>query len=225
MSLEVYFNQILSHYNSIWERYDSSSFSDILERGFVFQYDEDEKECELLFVGINPAYKLGDPKERIGISRLQTDFPYFKPFKDITKEVNSRYNKSLNWTHIDLLAFRETKQDFITKNLLKAENGPEFIMEQLRFALKRIKRINPKVIIVSNALARTFLGMDKVNLENGIVRNEWLGLEFSFDENLGTHRLANLSDTPVFFTSMLSGQRALDKGSRERLIWHINKVV
>jgi hypothetical protein len=30
-----------------------------------------------------------------------------------------------------------------------------------------------------------------------------------------------LENIPIFFTSMLTGQRALDKGSYARLIWHI----
>jgi hypothetical protein len=34
-----------------------------------------------------------------------------------------------------------------------------------------------------------------------------------------------MNQTSVFFTSMLSGQRALDIGSRERLIWHLAKVL
>jgi len=34
-----------------------------------------------------------------------------------------------------------------------------------------------------------------------------------------------LKNVPIFFTSMLTGQRALDNGSFERLIWHINFVL
>jgi hypothetical protein len=32
-------------------------------------------------------------------------------------------------------------------------------------------------------------------------------------------------EVPVFFTSMLSGQRALDRRSYERLVWHIKRAV
>lgn len=56
-------------------------------------------------------------------------------------------------------------------------------------------------------------------------------LRFLFDDKIGTHRITGnkefetvLKGTPVFFTSMLTGQRALDNGSFERLGWHINKV-
>jgi len=47
---------------------------------------------------------------------------------------------------------------------------------------------------------------------------------FEFDDEIGTYRIIKndkLKHTPVFFTSMLTGQRALDLGSYERLIWHI----
>ena len=30
---------------------------------------------------------------------------------------------------------------------------------------------------------------------------------------------------PIFFTGMLSGQRALDRGSKRRLIWQTNKAL
>jgi hypothetical protein len=38
----------------------------------------------------------------------------------------------------------------------------------------------------------------------------WLGYEFKFDNKLGTYRWKNI---PVFFSGILSGQRALEKGS------------
>lgn len=54
------------------------------------------------------------------------------------------------------------------------------------------------------------------------------GWNFEFCTELGTHKIIRhktLNGTPVFFTSMLSGQRALDNGSKERLIWHIGKIL
>ena len=74
-------------------------------------------------------------------------------------------------------------------------------------------------------MARHFTGFEK-NQEQ--TQGVWMGFDFVFDEKLGTHKIVNNSDldnTPVFFTSMLTGQRALDKGSFERLNWHINFVL
>ena len=51
--------------------------------------------------------------------------------------------------------------------------------------------------------------------------------DFCFDEEIGTYRIVNnssLEGTPVFFSSMLTRQRALDLGSLERLEWHIRFV-
>ena len=48
-----------------------------------------------------------------------------------------------------------------------------------------------------------------------------------FDDTIGTYRIINnpdFKDTIVFFSGMLTGQRALDNGSFERLKWHLNKV-
>lgn len=52
-------------------------------------------------------------------------------------------------------------------------------------------------------------------------------LKTVFDKSIGTHNIVNnvdLKGTPVFFT-MRTGQRALDNGSYDRLVWHINYVL
>ena len=54
-----------------------------------------------------------------------------------------------------------------------------------------------------------------------------MNFEFEFDDTIGTYRIINnpdFKDTIVFFSGMLTGQRALDNGSFERLKWHLNKV-
>jgi len=51
--------------------------------------------------------------------------------------------------------------------------------------------------------------------------SDFIGYDFIWDEELGTYTYKN---NPFFFTSMLTGQRALDNGSFKRLIWHINFV-
>ena len=55
-----------------------------------------------------------------------------------------------------------------------------------------------------------------------------MGLDFYFDEEFGSHRVTHvpeLKNTHFLFTSMLSGQRALDLGSRERLIWQVRRIL
>ncbi|MES1182139.1 MAG: hypothetical protein ABUL44_05020, partial [Flavobacterium sp.] len=79
-----------------------------------------------------------------------------------------------------------------------------------------IELARPKIIIVSNTKARGFFISEAM-------------FTIGFNEEIGTDVIINegsiLKNTPIFFTSMLSGQRALDKGSFRRLIWHINFVL
>ena len=48
------------------------------------------------------------------------------------------------------------------------------------------------------------------------------GYDFVFNDDIGTYLWNN---TPVFFSSMLSGQRALDIGSMERLKWQVKRAL
>jgi hypothetical protein len=55
-----------------------------------------------------------------------------------------------------------------------------------------------------------------------------MNFEFEFRDEFGTNVITNepiLKNVPIFFTSMLTGQRALDNGSYERLIWHMKFVL
>lgn len=165
----------------------------------------------ILFIGINPSTTV-DKKEGYSLDQRGNKFPYFKKMEEV-----SIYSKA-DWTHLDLLYFRETEQITIY-DILNKENGVAYIWEQLQLTDKLIKEASPKVIVVCNALAATFLGKEQDKQKN---TNVWLGYDFIFDNTLGTY---TWNDIPVFFSGMLSGQRALDKGSFERLKWHIKQVL
>jgi len=131
----------------------------------------------------------------------------------------------LRWSHIDLLFVRWTNQKEV-EQIMSEKNGVEFLWKQLLISKQIIEESNPKIIVVNNSFARKLLGFDK-SIKNGQVFDIWMGFDFKFDNKIGTYRITNneiLNGTPVFFTSMLTGQRALDNGSYERLIWHINYV-
>ena len=112
-----------------------------------------------------------------------------------------------------MLFYQETAQNSFHE-IEKANGGKEFIATQLQITKQILEKAKPKVIVVSNTLAR------KLFTEN-------LSLNCVFDNEIGTHRINEglLKGTPVFFTSMLTGQRALDNGSFERLQWHIDCVL
>ncbi|WP_440121164.1 hypothetical protein [Tenacibaculum sp. Ill] len=227
---------LVKKYQEVWNEYietsinnsTSTSEDNLLDRGFVFQFDENQKDIDILFVGINPSYG-GDKSEGLFYSKKDIgNLNYFKPFNNIIKELDDKRTgfRSLTWSHLDMLVFRETQQSFIKNQLLKTEEGNKFIDKQLTISKQILEYLNPKIMVVSNTAARHFLGRDKYEKkgENFAV---WMGYDFEFDYSLGTDKIINNSkiNSYVFFSSMLSGQRALDNGSKQRLIWHIDNVL
>ncbi len=204
-------------------KFGSLTFGDtdipILKRKYA--YIEQVEKNALLFIGLNPSRGENQQTEHFYYKLEQTGgngYPAFwKPFEEIGKAVN------LTWTHLDLLGVRETKQALV-KNMLCTQLGVDFVYQQLLIAKQIIEAANPKMIVVSNSLSRHFFGYEMTEDKR---HNVWMGFEFKFNEEYGTETIITegpLCGTPVFFTSMLSGQRALDNGSEKRLIWHIKRV-
>lgn len=203
--------------NKLWNNQKFKEIS-VIHRGYAIPKKIIEN--ALMFVGINPSYSDINNENECFFYELEQQgkgHKYFKKFKEISKEIN------MPWAHIDLLFLKERKQEKIEK-LYSEKNGTEFIFEQLKISKKILESAKPKIIVVNNTLSRKYLGFEK-DIEKS--KDIWIGLDFSFDDEIGTHRIRNnesLEDVPVFFTSMLTGQRALDKGSLERLIWHIKFI-
>ena len=226
-------SQLTSTYKTIFQSHQTNPvFGHILrERGFVFQYDKDEAESDLLFLGMNPSYTEKYEKAQYFEDSYtrNTDRIYFKVFSLIHQQLldSLGVEKLGNWTHIDLFVFRETNQKLIDK-IMKSREGAVFLLKQLEVAKNRLIHIAPKVVVVSNAKAAEFTGKNRFEDKNGKEHGVWMGLEFKFDEEFGSHRVTNipeLAHTHFFFSSMLSGQRALDLGSRERLVWQVKRVL
>lgn len=191
----------------------------ILKRKFT--YVEQIETNALLFIGLNPSRGENIQNEHLYYKLEQSggnEYPSFwRPFEEIGKATN------LTWTHLDLLGIRETKQELV-KKILSTQIGVDFVYQQLLIAKKIIEAATPKIIVVSNSLSRHFFGYEMTEDKQ---HNVWMGYEFEFEEQYGTEIIITegpLFGTPVFFTSMLSGQRALDNGSEKRLIWHIKRV-
>ena len=208
-STKVDFDRVIKN---IWE---DESFKDIelLKRGFAIQ-DIILKDA-LMFIGINPSYD-GNPGNTYYNHSHGQEHRYFKKFVNITKEVNSKKDLSkeakLDWTHLDLLFIRETSQSLV-RQLYEKEKL--FLDEQLKISKQILIEAQPKIIVVNNTFARDLLKSEKHSTPK-------------FDPELGTEKIISpvqLKDCPVFFTSMLTGQRALDLGSYARLVWHIEYVL
>jgi hypothetical protein len=150
---------------------------------------------------------------------------YFKIFEEISSKIEKRNGDYFSWTHFDTLPFREVNQKNITKLINKTKEPKiyKIVEKYIELSKQIIEESNPEIIVVSNAYVRNLFGYydneNKKELEN-------IPKMFStvFDPKFGTHKIDDngpLHGKLVFFTSMLSGQRALDIGSRDRLIWHI----
>lgn len=204
LNVDFFKNEI----DNIWqnEKYQNLPF---VNRGYAIQSIISFN--SILFIGINPSFDVKKNKhfESFFYDIHQNDsHRYFKKFKDIGEKTKTQ------WSHFDLLFLRETNQNNI-KHIYSDALGKEFFKKQLMISKDVIENSKPKMIIISNALARD-LFLDECKFET------------FFDHKIGTHRIINnskLDSTPVFLTSMLTGQRALDNGSYERLIWHIKFVL
>jgi len=217
--------------NKIWKKHEEFSNVPPLSVSEV-------PENAIIFVGINPSLGENDREVLSKEGNREIEFydnpanntgkphPYFKKFETISKEVG------LPWGHIDLLYIRETQQNKIN-DLIKDDKGRQFIFEQSQVTRNVIDAIieksNPKVFVVNNTLARGLLGRyktkqgvfpDDIPLENV----HWINYMFEWNEEYGTYFLEG-TKLPFFFSSMLTGQRALDNSSFERLIWHIKFVL
>jgi hypothetical protein len=181
------------------------------------------KSNSIMFLGINPSFKEEDEKCNVCFYPNEGIHNYFDKFKDIQEKINK--NIKINWTHLDLLFFRETNQKTVDKIIKEKTTGIQFIWEQLTLSKQLLDLSEPQIIVASNTKVRELLGFDQ-NPEK--TKGVWMGYEFKFDDEIGTHRIITngpLFSVPIFFTSMLTGQRALDKGSFKRLVWHIDFVL
>ena len=183
----------------------------------------------ILFIGLNPSFtknaEILPDNEKIEfypiIENDKKDITYFEKFKDI-----SVYCNNTDWTHLDLFFLRETNQKLIEE--LSYDNV-DFLQDQLDITFEIIDRATPRLIVVSNALASEFFGkLKQKHLPH--FSKIWMGysLDFNkdFDHEIGTYRIdIGGKKTPIIFSEMLSGQRALDIGSFERLKWQIKRIL
>ena len=198
------------------------------------------KPNSIVFVGMNPSFSLGGFKKILSHTK-QPDLDVQKFYKwPITKDFDinfaheietyslkhyaffeqcRRLAKDLNkdWEHLDLFAYRETDQN--KTKLLVIEKGSKFKLnefgsEQFLLFFKILTLSKPCAIVVANAFASN-------------IYMEQRKSELTFNDNLGYYQetLNGEKLIPIFFSGMLTGGRALDAFSRERLFWQIKKVI
>lgn len=216
------YNVEQNHKEQLKEIFDDSSFDFTPFFGRGFRCVKTIDEGSVLFVGINPSFKHSDTSSEPFYDVLGEDAIGQIQYFNQTYKLKTRVT-DISIAHLDLLFHRETSQN-ATKQLTESAKGVEFLWKQLQISKSILESCKPKMIVVCNSLARRFMGFDK---EDGKEKDVWMGYKFKFNDDWGTHEIINcdsLTGIPVFLSSMLSGQRALDKGSFERLQWHIELV-
>lgn len=201
-------------------------------------YDELHKD-RLVFVGMNPSFSARGFKTILKDTEYaDTDMVSFfkwqnissnpKLIDDCIKMENYAYQNysqyfgrpieiakkvGLEWQHIDLFLYKETSQsDFMNRVRSKGVLN-EFGMDQIKLFEEILVQIEPRCVVVTNATASEIL-------------REYIKNDLSWDAEHGFHWFTRGGKKiPMFFTSMLSGQRALDRWSYERLVWHIDQAV
>ena len=165
------------------------------------------------------------------------------------KIVSDTIGSSGKWTHLDLLPMRDTNQSNLIKNLkLNSENLFDlintkyrtFIIDNLSVFSKAVSLLEPKAIVIVNGYVSKSVivssgspyqrsipnfSNQNDNSDRGSVRKSFEIRTDKF-ESTGARTLSVKGrDYPLLVTSMLTGQRALDLGSRERLVWHLKFIL
>lgn len=184
-------------------------------RGYAIER-EVEKES-LLFIGMNPSFKYGAWNNGNQGGSIFYDIPslsekintnnFFIAINEFYKNIKCPNKPKL--AHHDLLFVRETKQ----KSVMDIQNtNNAFFKNQLDISKRIIEAADPVLIVVLNAGARELF-------------KEIFG-DGSFDDKLGAFIYCiNDKDTPVLFSGMLSGQHALDLGTKQSLKWHVEFIL
>lgn len=212
----------------------------------VYHEDMFSNGAKVLFLGLNPAWKAEDDIKgfrwpmatkidekftpdadvikvhREAVLKTKKGYPYFyykEFYKMFSEDESTLYDSKPYWNSIDLLQYRSTSQtelydffDWKGNNIssIKKEYN-EFIQGQIDISKELIDMLNPEIIVVCSAFARDIIFF-------------MLHLEYdsSFDPTLGCW---NIEWRKYIFTSMLSGQRALDNGSKKIIQWHIQNLL
>ena len=136
-------------------------------------------------------------------------YPYFNKIKEIANELG--YIDS--WLHLDLFFYRETNQNEFLNKVYSNNYLNNFGERQFNLIYHNIHKIDPKVIVVPNAMASKIL-KNRFSIDRNEVR----------EKGYNTVKINN-KDIPIFFSGMFSGQRAMDIDSFNRPIYLIKKSI
>jgi len=213
--------------DQIWNREDFKTdpiISKYIKRGYAFSHIE---KASAIFVGLNPSFS----------NNKEESFLYY--LNDAVKDQPNyygRYNQlaqkaGIDWIYLDLFYFKETDSR-IVDNLLKNPVAIQFLVEQLKVTQAIIEEISPKVMVVFNAKARKFLGLEQNREKNEGIWMGYLANDEKLYQKFGTHVISEVESgiinsikhkkqvpIPIFFDSFITYQPV---AAIDRLAWHIN---
>lgn len=134
-------------------------------------------------------------------------YPYFRPLDNMTMKCMSQIDKDIEWNHIDLFQMYNKNQGESLRVLDDGKSLTDFGKQQFEIFKSILESSDPKCVIVINAAA------------SRIIRREYKeNIDVTNFNELGYDYIElNNKKIPILFSSMLSGQRALDNESRRRL--------
>lgn len=187
---------------SQWEKY--------AQRGYDI-IDKVQKDG-LLLVGINPSFDENFEGPCEGEVRDSENGGYQHPYFTKPKKLNEEIGIS-SFSHVDMFSLRSRPQH-VVQDIVNDPDSQGFVDEQLRLFRMIVDGASPRAIVVINALASDLIRKGRA-----------LGA-LDYDEELGVamYKIGE-KRVPVFYSGMLSGAHAVDNGSFDRLIWHIQYVL
>ena len=210
LDLQTEYGSVLT---CMWEdqiqKHPETAEDEIIKRGYAI-----ESKLQIggvLFLGMNPSFPQGE-KNQTGRYFYDWDEnnDYFKAFSAFSELTFGKVYPC----HHDIFFIRHTDQ----KTLLNKRNDnsyKDFFDKQLNISKSIIRRTDPRLIVILNARVR--------DIFHEIYPFDELR---DFDDSLGAYRLEiEGKNVPVIFSGMLSGQRALDRGSKMNLRWQIKHVL
>lgn len=218
----------------LWNKY----FQNDLDVYAPLFYDEFKK-GGLLFVGMNPSfsargfrtilqdteYKEMEPSTFFKWSNISANpkliddcirvenYAYTNYSQYFGRPVEIAKKVGLDWQHIDLFLYKETSQTDFMGRIRDGKKLNQFAFDQIALFEEILVKIEPRCVVITNAFGSELL---REHIKNDLL----------WDEDRGFHWFTRGGKKiPMFFSSMLSGQRALDRWSYERLVWQIGQAV
>lgn len=166
----------------------------------------------LLFVGINPSFDESFVGACYSWVRESENGGYDHPYFKKPQMLNDAIGLG-KLSHVDMFSIR-TRHQYVIRDIVNDPACGEFVGKQLDLFRMIVNGASPRAIVVINALASNLIRDGRV-----------LGtLVYNADLGVDIYRIGN-KRVPIFYSGMLSGAHALDNGSYERLVWHIQYVL